>query len=188
MLHAFAREIFRRGHSVTLVTMLTGFNQSPDGGSSRAANSDLPPLHIVRMVLGVYRRNGNIYIVKVDTFYAFRSSVPSFDAIFDSEDATLAPYATDYADPNGPGDARPTALKIVRDQNLDGRLSGKVFLVTGGTSGIGRETVRALHATGADVYFTGRDNEQRFAYPRGYCWRWETRKRKSSISSCTLTR
>lgn len=69
----------------------------------------------------------------------------------------IAPYANDHRDPNGPGDARPTALKIVRDQALDGQLSGKVVLVTGGTSGIGYETVRALHATGADVYFTGRD-------------------------------
>ncbi|KAH6603230.1 short-chain dehydrogenase [Trichoderma cornu-damae] len=69
----------------------------------------------------------------------------------------VAPYANEHRDTHGPGDARPTALKIVRDQGLDGRLSGKVVLVTGGTSGIGFETVRALHATGADVYFTGRD-------------------------------
>ncbi|KAL6854478.1 NAD(P)-binding protein [Trichoderma novae-zelandiae] len=72
----------------------------------------------------------------------------------------IAPYANDHRDTNGPGDARPTALKIVRDQALDGKLGGKVILVTGGSSGIGFETVRALHATGADVYFTGRDNEK----------------------------
>jgi NAD(P)-dependent dehydrogenase (short-subunit alcohol dehydrogenase family) len=72
----------------------------------------------------------------------------------------LAPYAREHADLNGPGDARPTALKIIRDQSLDGQLEGKVFLVTGGTSGIGLETVRALHATGADVYFTGREPKQ----------------------------
>lgn len=69
----------------------------------------------------------------------------------------IAPYANEHGDLNGPGDARPTALKIVHDQALDGKLRGKVILVTGGTSGIGLETVRALHATGADVYFTGRD-------------------------------
>ncbi|KAM0254604.1 hypothetical protein ACHAQJ_006640 [Trichoderma viride] len=72
----------------------------------------------------------------------------------------IAPYAKEHQDTNGPGDARPTALRIVRDQSLDGKLGGKVILVTGGTSGIGFETVRALHATGADVYFTGRDAEK----------------------------
>lgn len=72
----------------------------------------------------------------------------------------IAPYAKEHQDTNGPGDARPTALRIVRDQSLDDQLRGKVILVTGGTSGIGFETVRALHATGADVYFTGRDAEK----------------------------
>lgn len=41
-----------------------------------------------------------------------------------------------------------------------GELAGKVALVTGGTSGIGVETVRALHATGADVFFTARDSKR----------------------------
>ncbi|KAL7917844.1 hypothetical protein ACQKWADRAFT_331577 [Trichoderma austrokoningii] len=72
----------------------------------------------------------------------------------------IAPYAKEHRDTNGPGDARPTALRIIRDQSLDDQLRGKVILVTGGTSGIGFETVRALHATGADVYFTGRDVEK----------------------------
>ncbi|KAL0934470.1 ww domain-containing oxidoreductase [Colletotrichum truncatum] len=71
----------------------------------------------------------------------------------------LAPYAKDHEKPNGPGDARPTALKVIRDQNLDDALSGRVYLVTGCTSGIGVETVRALRAAGADVYFTGRNKE-----------------------------
>ncbi|KAI3392859.1 hypothetical protein diail_5034 [Diaporthe ilicicola] len=69
----------------------------------------------------------------------------------------IAPYDKDHNDPNGPGDARPTALKVIRDQGLDGNLQGKVFLVTGCTSGIGLETARALHVTGADVFITGRD-------------------------------
>ncbi|KIW41798.1 uncharacterized protein PV06_05411 [Exophiala oligosperma] len=71
--------------------------------------------------------------------------------------ARLAPYANDHRDTNGPGDARPNALKIIRDQNLDGQLVGKIFLITGCTAGLGLETARALRATGADVYFTGRD-------------------------------
>ncbi|KAH9236283.1 hypothetical protein K456DRAFT_1891139 [Colletotrichum gloeosporioides 23] len=69
----------------------------------------------------------------------------------------IAPYDKDHEDPNGPGDARPTALKVIRDQGLDGKLQGKVFFVTGCTNGIGVETARALHATGADVYITGLD-------------------------------
>lgn len=74
--------------------------------------------------------------------------------------AYLAPYAADHEDTNGPGDARPNALKIIRDENLDGALTGKVFLITGGTNGIGVETARAIHVTGADVYVTGQNRER----------------------------
>jgi NADP-dependent 3-hydroxy acid dehydrogenase YdfG len=69
----------------------------------------------------------------------------------------FAPYANGHIILNGPEDARPTALRIVRDQGLDGQLQGKDFVVTGATSGLGFETARALHATGVDVYITGRD-------------------------------
>ncbi|RFU26310.1 hypothetical protein B7463_g10030, partial [Scytalidium lignicola] len=69
----------------------------------------------------------------------------------------LNPYTDLYANPNGVGDQRPTGLKVVRDNDTIDAYKGKVALVTGGTSGIGVETVRALHATGADVYFTARD-------------------------------
>ncbi|KAK2604375.1 hypothetical protein N8I77_007313 [Diaporthe amygdali] len=72
----------------------------------------------------------------------------------------IAPYDKDHEDPNGPGDARPTALKVIRDQELDGKLQGKALLLTGCTSGIGFETARALHVTGADVFVTGRDTEK----------------------------
>src|SRR4051812_21377591 len=64
--------------------------------------------------------------------------------------------AHDRANLNGPGDARPTALQIVRDEGLISKLQDKVFLVTGVSSGIGIETLRALHATGAHVYGTVR--------------------------------
>ncbi|KAF0320317.1 lactonohydrolase [Colletotrichum asianum] len=74
--------------------------------------------------------------------------------------ASTAPYANDHRDTNGPGDARPNALKIIRDEGLDGILQGKVCLITGGTAGIGIETARAMHATGADVYITGRDTQK----------------------------
>ncbi|KAH6908807.1 hypothetical protein BKA70DRAFT_1222394 [Coprinopsis sp. MPI-PUGE-AT-0042] len=57
----------------------------------------------------------------------------------------------------GAGDARPTALQIIEDEGLIGKLSDKVFLVTGVSSGIGIETLRALHATGTHVYGTVRN-------------------------------
>lgn len=71
-----------------------------------------------------------------------------------------APYANDHLNLNGPNDARPTALKIIRDEGLDGKLTGKVFLITGCTSGVGVEIARAIHATGADVYITGRQADK----------------------------
>ncbi|KAF6838281.1 putative short-chain dehydrogenase [Colletotrichum musicola] len=70
----------------------------------------------------------------------------------------LAPYLEQHKQMTGPGDARPTAIQIVQDQDLVGKWSGKVALVTGcSPGGIGPETARALHVTGADVYITVRD-------------------------------
>ena len=57
----------------------------------------------------------------------------------------------------GAGDARPTAIQVIEDEDLTGKLSDKVFLITGVSSGIGAETMRALHTTGAHVYGTVRD-------------------------------
>ncbi|KXT07138.1 hypothetical protein AC578_2373, partial [Pseudocercospora eumusae] len=54
-------------------------------------------------------------------------------------------------------DARPTALQIIKDEGLVGKLSDKVALVTGRTNGIGLEIVRALGRTGVKVFFTSRD-------------------------------
>ncbi|KAF2172782.1 hypothetical protein M409DRAFT_62478 [Zasmidium cellare ATCC 36951] len=69
----------------------------------------------------------------------------------------MSRYAEAHANYAGPGDARPTALQIIKDEDLIGKLSDKVFLVTGVSSGIGVETLRALHATGGHVFGTVRD-------------------------------
>jgi len=46
-------------------------------------------------------------------------------------------YADAHANPEGPGDARPTAMSIVKDEDLIDKLTGKVVLITGASSGIG---------------------------------------------------
>lgn len=69
-------------------------------------------------------------------------------------------YASLHESPNGPGDARPTAFQIIKDNDLIGKLSDKVFLVTGGTNGLGVDVVRQLAKTGATVFFTARDAEK----------------------------
>lgn len=75
----------------------------------------------------------------------------------------FAPYKETYVDLQGPGDSRPTALQVVNDNDLIGKWAGKVALITGATSGIGIETARALHATGADVYITARNTAKAVA-------------------------
>jgi NAD(P)-dependent dehydrogenase (short-subunit alcohol dehydrogenase family) len=70
----------------------------------------------------------------------------------------MSTYAASHISTQGPGDARPTALQVVEDEGLFGKLAGKVVLVTGANSGIGVETARAIHATGATLYLTARDS------------------------------
>ncbi|KAK0259294.1 hypothetical protein LTR91_006052 [Friedmanniomyces endolithicus] len=70
------------------------------------------------------------------------------------------PYAEAHASPSGPGDARPTAYQMIKDNGLLGKMTDKTFLVTGGTDGLGLETVRTLAKTGARVFFTARSGEK----------------------------
>jgi NAD(P)-dependent dehydrogenase (short-subunit alcohol dehydrogenase family) len=69
----------------------------------------------------------------------------------------MSRYAERYAVRAGPGDNRPTTLEILKDEGLIGKLSDKVMIVTGVSSGVGVETLRAFHATGATVYGTVRN-------------------------------
>ncbi|KAJ5119417.1 short-chain dehydrogenase [Penicillium atrosanguineum] len=71
-----------------------------------------------------------------------------------------SPYADAHQDPQGAGDARPTALQIIKDEGVEGKLAGKVIVILGGTSGIGIETARALSATGATLLLTARNLEK----------------------------
>ncbi|KAB5533382.1 short-chain dehydrogenase [Coniochaeta sp. 2T2.1] len=74
--------------------------------------------------------------------------------------ARLAPYAKEHAVLRGPGDARPTAAQIVKDQGLVASPDwiGRVVLITGcSPGGLGLETAKAIHLTAADVYMTVRD-------------------------------
>jgi NAD(P)-dependent dehydrogenase (short-subunit alcohol dehydrogenase family) len=93
----------------------------------------------------------------------------------DYNDPEFTRYAEVHKHWNGPGDARPTALQIVEDDNLQGcsahsqlryhrttdsvagKLTDKVILITGCSSGLGIETARALKATGARLFLTARD-------------------------------
>ena len=47
---------------------------------------------------------------------------------------------------------------MVQNEGMIGKLTGKVILITGCSSGIGVDTARALLATGAHVYITARDD------------------------------
>ncbi|MCJ1394476.1 hypothetical protein MMC18_007354 [Xylographa bjoerkii] len=76
-------------------------------------------------------------------------------------------YAAAHVSTNGPGDGRPTAFDIIKDESLEGKLSGKVMLITGCSSGIGVETARALSATGAMLFLTTRDMKKGEAALKG---------------------
>ncbi|KAF4950781.1 hypothetical protein FGADI_7977 [Fusarium gaditjirri] len=69
----------------------------------------------------------------------------------------MSRYTTVHTNTKGPGDARPTALQIIKDEGLEEKRQGQVFVITGTSSGLGIETVRAIAATGATLYLTARD-------------------------------
>ncbi|KAH6625572.1 retinol dehydrogenase [Boeremia exigua] len=69
----------------------------------------------------------------------------------------MSRYSEAHAKPQGPGDARPTALQIIKDEGAEGKLVGQYIVITGTSSGIGVETAKALATTGAKLFLTARD-------------------------------
>ena len=48
-----------------------------------------------------------------------------------------SPYAAVYKTLEEPGDSRPTALQIIQDEELEGKLQHKVVFITGCSAGLG---------------------------------------------------
>jgi NAD(P)-dependent dehydrogenase (short-subunit alcohol dehydrogenase family) len=84
----------------------------------------------------------------------------SYDITMGAPTNHYQPYAKQHEDPQGPGDARPTGLQIIEDNGLVNKLSDKVMIITGCTAGLGIETARSLHATGAKLFLTVRNKEK----------------------------
>ncbi|KAJ6086662.1 hypothetical protein N7467_005576 [Penicillium canescens] len=69
----------------------------------------------------------------------------------------MSRYGKAHVSPEGPGDSRPTALQVVKDEGMEGKLEGRVIVITGTSSGLGIETARALSITGATLFLTARN-------------------------------
>jgi NAD(P)-dependent dehydrogenase (short-subunit alcohol dehydrogenase family) len=48
-------------------------------------------------------------------------------------------------------------LQVVEDEGMEGKLEGRVIVITGTSSGLGIETARALSITGATLFLTARN-------------------------------
>lgn len=66
-------------------------------------------------------------------------------------------YAAAHKKLLGLGDQRPTALQVIKDEELEGNPKGETVLITGCSSGLGVETARAMLTTGATLFLTARN-------------------------------
>jgi hypothetical protein len=62
--------------------------------------------------------------------------------------ARFQPYANVHGETGEPGDARPTALQVLKDLEAVGKLRGQTIVITGASSGLGAETARVLYEGG----------------------------------------
>ena len=69
-------------------------------------------------------------------------------------------YVAVHKAASGPGDARPTADQIIKDEKLEGKLTDHVVFITGCSAGIGVDTAKAMYLTGATLYLTARNLEK----------------------------
>lgn len=98
-----------------------------------------------------------LHPVLPSSFLPFISQSSTAQSPFSTTATMSSRYAAVHQNSKGPGDARPTAFDIVNDEGLQGKLTDKVFLVTGCSSGIGIETAKALNTTGAKLFLGVRD-------------------------------
>ncbi|KAI9155236.1 oxidoreductase [Paramyrothecium foliicola] len=73
------------------------------------------------------------------------------------EHRVVSRYAAVHKAASGPGDDRPSADQILKDERMEGKLIGKTIFITGCSSSIGVETAKTLFLTGARIYVTARD-------------------------------
>ncbi|KAH7126097.1 hypothetical protein EDB81DRAFT_765181 [Dactylonectria macrodidyma] len=69
----------------------------------------------------------------------------------------MSRYTTAHTNPKETGDVRPTALQIIRDNEMGGKPVGSFTVITGASPSLGIETARALATTRASLILTARD-------------------------------
>ncbi|KAL9066075.1 MAG: hypothetical protein Q9161_007800 [Pseudevernia consocians] len=85
----------------------------------------------------------------IHTHFQYSSS---FKDLFSTTASLSSRYITLHQYPKGSRDARPTALNIIKHEGLQSKLTDKVVLIIGCSSGLGIETAIILNTTGAKLF------------------------------------